>query len=76
MDQFKNAVIGFEHGTGIYVYSMEKMIDILIKSNVVENILTVDEAIDYLSFNYWNVFDKDNKSIFVNDIHDFDIDDL
>jgi len=60
-DGFDNAIIGVEPNTMRLVYNRDKMVEILIEDEKMDEI----DAIEYLGFNTWNAYVGDKTPIYI-----------
>jgi hypothetical protein len=60
-DGFDNAIIGVEPNTMRLVYNRDKMVEILIEDEKMDEI----DAIEYLEYNTWNAHVGDKTPIYI-----------
>tara|TARA_R110000868_G_scaffold261278_1_gene519367 strand:+ start:1051 stop:1290 length:240 start_codon:yes stop_codon:yes gene_type:complete len=71
-DGFNDAIIGYEHNSGNWVYDKEKMISIAVN----EMSMSHEDAIEHLEYNVWGAYIGDKTPIYVQLASGDEIDDL
>jgi hypothetical protein len=60
-DGFNNAIIGVEPNTMRLVYNRDKMVEILIEDEKMDEV----DAIEYLEYNTWNAYFGEKTPIYI-----------